>query len=489
MANDDYRIYIDTSTTPHKGVEIDDLRQVLRRSEEYLGLLCSDQKWNAAGTELQPANKINPWALYKPVREPALGMITRGDFGSLGLGSESIQNSLPYATTINGFVALYTDGDTNHLWKTSRANGWRYHRPRGMSQNPIEPFRIFDFVKVVSENSQMHPVAFVGYNHRAGNPFGTFDCVTNVSKNGGSFWAMNAHGLIPSTGVSEEDITIEDINATIIGTAYKMLYYGVMLVPEDGQSGVTTTYLIFNNDHTINDGNTGSDYIRGNEDLALDTFLLSDTMPIGFYTAYPFLCGTPLESTRRYLTYTAEQRQQGVTLPARLYPLPGTTPLRVNIYNTTLIINVIPSGSVNNAYMGRMYLTIRNNGADAVTLPYLELQFRTSNVAYNTARRTGEVFYKIDGGAIFRIDDDHPLGVNTDAYEDLLTPDTPYPVPGNGGEIRIPDLSAQQPTIRIDFPGPQTPFVIVGDPTRTNVYGIAEFRMPAIPDAQLIEEQ
>lgn len=461
--NDGYKIYIDPNAT---GVEIADIQTVIGSS------------WNDLGGLIVNGD-INPFALYKPVREPALGMITRGDFGSLGLGSSSNVNALPYATTINGFVALYTDGDTNNLWKTNRANGWRYHKPRGKSQN--EMFRIFDFVKVISENSQLHPVNLIGYNHRAVNPFGKFDCVTSVSKNGGLFSASNTR-TVPQTGVPEYDITIEDINATI-NSAYKMLYYGVMLVPtEDSDS--TTTYLIFNNDQTINDNNTGDDYIRGNEWLYLNQFALSDTMPIGLYTAYPFLTPSPLDSTIRYLVYLENQRT--TQLPARLYPLPGTTPLQVNIYNTTLIINVIPSGSVNNAYMGRMYLTIRNNGTDAVTLPYLELQFRTSYVAYNTARRTGEVFYKIDGGAVYRIDDDHPLGVRNTAYDDWLTPSTPYTIPGNGGEIRVPELSL----LRIDFPGQQTPFVIVGDPTRTNVYGIAEFRMPAVPDAELlIDEQ
>lgn len=471
MANDGIKIFLDPNTT---GVEIADIQTVIGSSRNDLGGLITE-------------GDINPFALYKPVREPALGMITRGDFGSLGLGSSSSVNALPYATTINGFVALYTDGDTNNLWKTNRANGWRYHKPRGRTQS--EMFRIFDFVKVISENSQMHPVNLIGYNHRASNPFGEFTCIESVSKNGGAFWANNTK-RIPTTGVPEYDITIEDINATIIGTAYKMLYYGVMLVPEDGQSGVTTTYLIFNNNHTINDRNTENNYIRGNEDLSLDIFYLSDTMPIGFYTAYPFLCGTPLSSSIRYLTYTAEQRQQGVTLPARLYPLPGTTPLRVNIYNTLLVINVIPVDSVNTGYEGRMYLDIKNNGADAVSISYLELQFRTSNVAYNTARSTGEVFYIINGGVVYRIDDDHQLGVRDNRYDTWLTPSTPYTVPGNGGEIRIPDAEheGQQATLSLFFPSPQTRFVIVGDPTRTNVYGIAEFRMPSIPNEELLIE-
>lgn len=464
MAHDNNRIYIGAT-----GVEIADLQAVLRSSRNDIGALIVN-------------GDINPFALYKPVRDPAIGMITRDDFGSLGLGGASNVNALPYATTINGFVALYADGDTNNLWKTNRANGWRYLKPRGISQNPSEMYRIFDFVKIVEENGQRHPVNLIGYNHHASNPFGGFDCVTTVTKNGGAFTASNTR-TVPYTGVPEYDITIEDINAKV-NSAYKMLYYGVMLVPEDNQSGVTTTYLIFNNDHTINDGNTGSDYIRGNEDLSLDTFILSDTMPIGFYTAYPFLTPSPLDSTDRYLVYLADQRT--TQLPARMYPLPGTTPLRVNIYNTELIINVFAPGrveTISGQYQGQIYITIKNNGSATANVPRLELQFRTSDAEFTTARRTGEVFY--DGQ--YRIDDTYPSGRADASYSAWLRPSGGYDIAGGGTEIRIPVDTTMLLTVNI--PSAQTSWVIVGDPTRTRVFGIAQFRMPVIPDANLIEEQ
>lgn len=475
MANDGNKIYIGAT-----GVEIADLQQVLGRGVNDLGLLCSDQEWNAAGTALQPANKINPWALYKPVREPEIGMITRMDFGSLGFGNTSGANALPYATTINGFVSLYADGDNNNLGRTSRANGWRYLKPRGKAQS--EMFRIFDFVKVISENGSLRPVNGIGYNHRAVNPFGKFDCVTSVTKNGGLFMARNTR-TVPQTGVPEYDITIEDINATI-NSAYKMLYYGVMLVPEDNQSGVTTTYIIFNNNQTINEGNTGQDYIRGNERLYLNQFSLSDTMPIGFYTAYPFLTPSPLDSTTRYLVYLGTQRN--TQLPARLYPLPGTTPLRVNIYNTELIINVFAPGrveTISGQYQGQIYITIKNNGTATANVPRLVLQFRTSDAEFDTTRRTGEVFY--DGQ--YRIDDAYPTGRADSSYSAWLRPSGGYDIAGGGTEIRVPADTTMLLTVNI--PSAQTSWIIVGDPTRTRVFGIAQFRMPVIPDANLIEEQ
>lgn len=77
MAHNNGRIFIDTSTTPNKGVEIADLQQVLGRGTGDLGLLCSDQEWYDTGVldeqgnpiyALRPVNRINMWARYKPIK-------------------------------------------------------------------------------------------------------------------------------------------------------------------------------------------------------------------------------------------------------------------------------------------------------------------------------------------------------------------------------------------------------------------------------------
>ena len=52
---------------------------------------------------------------------------------------------------------------------------------------------------------------------------------------------------IPQTGIPEYDIAVYDFY-TLMASAYKMRYYGVMLVPVSGQQDATTTYIIFNND-------------------------------------------------------------------------------------------------------------------------------------------------------------------------------------------------------------------------------------------------
>ncbi len=75
--NQDGRIYIDTNTTPHKGVEIADIQQVLATSDSDLGLLCADKTWDRERTPwvLVDANRINKWAKYKRVRYDKVGSI------------------------------------------------------------------------------------------------------------------------------------------------------------------------------------------------------------------------------------------------------------------------------------------------------------------------------------------------------------------------------------------------------------------------------
>ena len=458
MAHTSSRIFIDDSYTPPRGAEIADVQSVIKSAYTNIGKLITD-------------GDINPFALYKPVCESNKRMVTRGILARMGFGDSSRSTSLPHAQTVNELVALYEDGDSNYLWGTVRANGWRYLKPRGSSQN--EPFRLLDFVKCVSENNELHPVADIGYDHQAKNPFGTFGCALSVSRNGGAFTAMNERGAIPQSGVSEEWIVIGDFN-TVMTVGYKMLYYGVMLVPESGQQNATTTYFIFNNDETIDDGNTQE--IRGNEQLQLQQFALSSGMPLGYYTAYPFLSNIPLHNTLRSLTKLSSERNQYISSDHPwLYSLPGSTPLRVNIFETEIIITVNPVGIVDSSLGGSIYITIKNNSTSQANIPRLELQFRTSDAEFSDARRTGEVFY--DGQ--YRYDDTGSHADNMYAY--FLRPSGGYDVDGNGGERRIPE-SGQ---ILLQFPSNQTAWVIIGDPTRNRVYGIADFIMPADPNAFL----
>lgn len=126
MANDGNRIYIGAT-----GVEIADLQHVLGRSTGDLGLLCSDQKWNAAGTELQRVNSIIPMAKYKPVRHSKLGILTNAERSSTRYGFGG--GLLP----------------TLDLSQNSPQNDWVYYPPRGAANN--EWFRIRDFEGYVQD--------------------------------------------------------------------------------------------------------------------------------------------------------------------------------------------------------------------------------------------------------------------------------------------------------------------------------------------------
>lgn len=123
MSNQNGRIYIDTSTTPNKGVSIADLQQVLSRGTNDLGLLCSDQDWNNGS--LVKANKIKPLAKYKPVRHSKIGLLTVSDRDSVRYGfGAGILPSL-------------------NLSQASPQSDWVYQPPRGLANN--EWFRLRDF--------------------------------------------------------------------------------------------------------------------------------------------------------------------------------------------------------------------------------------------------------------------------------------------------------------------------------------------------------
>lgn len=468
MANDGHRLFIDDSTNPDTGISIADIQTVLGTSaySDIGGLITY--------------GAINPWALYKPICANIKGMVVRDDFDRLGFGTSTRATSLPYATSVSGLITLYEDGESNYLWRTVPANGWRYLKPRGGSNN--EWFRFFDFVKIVSVSSVLQPVADSGYDHQAKNPFGSFNCVESVSRYGGAFSGNNQNGrVVPTGGVSEEDITIGDINSRITGSANDMLYYGILLVPVPFTSSGASCKVLFNNSETINDGNT--DDVRGGETLSLTSVILNNTTwPEQEYLAYPFLTNIVISSSARVIDITYANRNSNITSDApRLYPLPGSTPITVNVYSTLVVINVETVGVVDSRNGGQIYITIKNNSTSAINIPRLEMQFRTGGATFSTARRTGEVFY--DGEK--RYDDNYSSGTADNSYASFLRPSGGYDVSANGGEIRIPPTTGM--TLSVTLPSTDASWLIVGDPANPNVYGGAQFILPITPNSQVVE--
>lgn len=159
MANQKGRIFIDTSTTPYKGVEIADLQRVLGRGTGDLGLLCSDQEWYDTGVldgqgnpvySLRPVNRINKWAKFKPTRMAGLNPTD-----SWKGQQKNVYGSTGYSNGI-GFVVYES---LNDLRASANGIGWNYEPPRGKGngdQGTDEWFRLLDFN---------------GYKHNVESPF------------------------------------------------------------------------------------------------------------------------------------------------------------------------------------------------------------------------------------------------------------------------------------------------------------------------------
>lgn len=128
----DGRIYIDTTTTPHKGVSIADIQAALRTGAS-----------NDIGGLIQYAwahDMINRWAKYKPFRD--------NSFNPTDLTRKSKGYGLffPWYNRIGTMVQDIYDGVWTHAenYDALRAP-WEWEPPRGFSVTPKEPYRFPDF--------------------------------------------------------------------------------------------------------------------------------------------------------------------------------------------------------------------------------------------------------------------------------------------------------------------------------------------------------
>ena len=128
----DGRIYIDTSTTPHKGVSIDDIQTVLgTRTRNDIGGLIS---------YAEAHDLINRWAKYKPFRDSAPNPTPEAR------KSKNYGLFIPYYRLIGTMI-----GDIiNNRWTNAENYDalrapWEWEAPRGAGRTPKEWFRILDF--------------------------------------------------------------------------------------------------------------------------------------------------------------------------------------------------------------------------------------------------------------------------------------------------------------------------------------------------------
>ena len=145
-------IFVDTTTTPHGGVTMDDIGEVLDEESRDLGSLCRSLN-------------INPWSLNKPVRLASMDHSTgwqagaAGDYGIVPHG---------FGTGSQALTALRTYSYDGGM------NGWAYDTPRGYAYG--EWYRQLDFD---------------GYNHNSPAPWSGWTGTPSVMRGGNVWFGMD----------------------------------------------------------------------------------------------------------------------------------------------------------------------------------------------------------------------------------------------------------------------------------------------------------
>ena len=244
MAHDNNgRIYIDTNSTPHKGVEIADIQAVLNLPNTDIGALI---------TEGATQGIINKWPKFKPVRSSQLKVLTLADMQDIYFGLDVPIYGSGYITVISDFLEAF-------------ATAYAYLYPRGAGQTPKEWFRIRDFE---------------GYDKRATpfayEPGSTFPREYRYGDSGGGInfiLALNTGtGLYDGISASEWKLGGSE------GTSFSSLYFGLIFAHgTDTPKIITASSVLSSNGLTIHISEPYND--------GLDGLNTSYT-----YTVYPILC-------------------------------------------------------------------------------------------------------------------------------------------------------------------------------------------------------
>lgn len=138
MSHTTNTIFVDTSTTPHKGVSIADIQAVLRTGA-----------YNDIGGLIVNGN-IKKWAKWKPIVHTALSGMT-----------SAVRKAANQGFVVSGNGAfIFSESDGTNAFAAARDNGqdWTYVKPTGVIGTA--PFRFLDF-------SNEDSPASMGYNHAA----------------------------------------------------------------------------------------------------------------------------------------------------------------------------------------------------------------------------------------------------------------------------------------------------------------------------------
>lgn len=226
--NTNTHIFIDTSTTPNKGVEIADLQAVLRSSKNTIGGLIT-------------YGNINKWAKYKPFRSSSLNPdATTRQNAHYGLSiASATATDLGSPSSSSSFLGKLVAGQLV----------WDYLRPRGMNgggSGVHEWFRMLDFN---------------GYYHDSICPVGDVYPVSTFT---------NGNGIIAWDLPNLDNGNIQLSDFSVNGTALTNFYLGVLLYQSDSRYNIVT-----------------SDSILGTGDVEI-TLSGIPSSDMGTWRAYPF---------------------------------------------------------------------------------------------------------------------------------------------------------------------------------------------------------
>lgn len=306
---------------------------------------------------------INKWAVFKPVRNSAIGWVSpRNTLATLGFGS-----SIPVATTVQGLIDLYDGGD----------NGWVYYRPRGRAYG--EYYRAADFCKIVGSGG-LDTVNY-GYNHNAPNPFGSAFSVspTTVARAQGSVQCEQRR-TIPAGDWPDTNLAVTDFN-DLSASTMKMNYYGVLLVPPSS----SYAYKLVGSTDTI--GNT-----RGKETLSHIFTLTESAYALGEWTVYPILSNIAFSDTFINIQYSA--RNTALPDSRRVFPIPGVSPVTLTVIDDYIVItctaraqNYVSAAT----YYVQWSFTVNNYHDYAINLTGGKARFRFQGKSFSDTMMAGEV--------------------------------------------------------------------------------------------------
>ena len=268
------------------------------------------------------STKINMWSRNKPMDYPALFSNNNG----IGINNKY------------GLFAQKTDNCVylNQVYNYG-LNGWSYENPYG---TVLSPYRMGDF-----DGYYSGAIPFVD----------SFTSTTQrILVEGNRYIGYSIHIL------RESEVNLSYRLSQLFLSSFELgdYYFGVCLI------GATATYRATSSTTISNTTNTVD-------------FYLPSSIPLGVYTAYPFVS-----------KYSLTQNGADIT-GNEFYSLPSINPLTLSIVES--IINASFEGSINNNIC-TYSVTLNNRNTISETFNSVRVLFRYQSNAIGDAQQTGEVF-------------------------------------------------------------------------------------------------